>query len=250
MKKFLTVILAISAISQASPDHTLVIPDAKDYISVEGLETSGHGSNAELVSIMEHLLTVTHPDYHVGEYEKNHMVGWYVTEGASITIAEADRLRIDPHNKSECVVLCLELPEAAQSFQISFTSIGNKFGYSVWDYHANYEDPTTPGAIHCRLNENSYSHKGSTEPVVLSFNAHDHGLNGDESGDDILISGDYIFIMWNATPSEKLIDINGVHASYVDEEGNVVIFSAVPEPATSAFSLAALAALATRRRRR
>ncbi len=221
-----------------------IIPDSKDYHFVDGMATSGLGDNPEL-SIMEQLLAHVHRE---DEIFRDNLSGWFIGSNEeedkvrkNIT-ANGDSVKIDPHDKDETIVLGLKLPEEATSFTLSFSfdtksSNKDKIGWTVWDYHLDETEPYEKvGAVHNHDSENN----ASDSPITLTF----YGENGGN------LTGDYVFIMWNTTPSEDYLQINEIMASYKNTEGTVVTYRLVPEPTTTTFSLLALAGLAARRRRK
>lgn len=250
MKKtfFLLVAVVGTAMSlEASP----VILDAKDYHYVPGMGTSGHGSPSEMTNIMQALLEHVHRDE---EIFRDSLSGWFIGSENNDedlvrgnTTAYGNSVMIKPHYNDEVIILGLALPEEAELFELKFSfdtrldKDNDKIGWTVWDYHFDPIDPYGKvGKVHIHSAENSESQDASGS-ITIKFDG--------EGGD--LLTGDYVFIMWNTQASEDYLKINGIEASYTKAGGEVVPYHyTVPEPAAATLSLLALAGLAARRRRK
>ena len=238
-----------------TPSYQLGLPD-ENYVSVDGMITSGMGTSQDTANIIEALKD----SLHYGD--PNDQMHWYVTSPTEKQTVECSgnsfRLTYGSNKDSyAAAVMAVWLPAAASEITVSFDTYSKGLSMSIYTY--DYENDSM--MLHWEQNnffQNPHAPKTSvnftktitSQNVVGSF------------------TGNYLILMFNTTSAEKTwLDINGAGVSFVplvasdefeinpfnlDVGDNIIVEHepTVPEPATATLALAAMCAWVGRRRRR
>lgn len=237
-----------------TPSYQLGLPD-ENYVSVDGMLTSGMGTSQDTANIIEALKD----SLHYGD--PNDLMHWYVTSPTEKQTVECSgnsfRLTYGGSDGAKsAAVMVVWLPAAASEITVSFDSYSKGLSMSVYTY--DYE--TDSVMLHWEKN-NMFSNSHAPE-TSLNFTKTITSQNVVGS-----FTGNYLLLMFNTTNKESTwLDINGAGVSFVplvasdefeinpfnDVGDNIIVEHepTVPEPATATLALAAMCALVGRRRRR
>ena len=236
-----------------APGIQLGLPN-EVYREVEGMNTSGLGTSQDAANIISKL-----QDSLDASTDKNDLMHWYVTKGATNVTCSGHSFRCDFDSKAgTSVVMGIWLPQDASTINLSFTSHSKHLCISLWTYTIP-DDGSEPFMIGHNEDNNNFSNPGAPDTAVTYTRTY-------ETPHNVYGGGTYLFVMFNSNNAEKnFIDINGLGVTFTPEDptetpeenpynpaigSNIVDDGSVPEPTTATLSLLALAGLAARRRRK